>query len=209
MKVSLKLRLAGKTERLRIPIDRLPFLIGRDPVCHLRPTSLFISQHHCVIWTRGDQLLVRDLGSTNGTYLNDQAVTGEQQALNGDRLKVGPLLFDVSIEAPPTIIQPAPSPPTKNSTQSIDVEETAAMLLLLGEDASAAANRPVDLDPVPAGETVLLPARPPRDKEMSQADHCGSETNSTLSDTATVAAAILRKYLKQARTGKAGERPRS
>src|SRR5713101_3548300 len=98
MKVTLKLRIAGKADRLTIPIDRLPFLIGRDPVCHLRPASKFISKHHCAIWTRGDQLLVRDLGSTNGTYLNDHAVTGEQQALDGDRLKIGPLLFDVCIE---------------------------------------------------------------------------------------------------------------
>jgi hemoglobin-like flavoprotein len=120
MQVNLKLRIAGKGDGLRIPIDRLPFLIGRDPLCHLRPASLLISQHHCALWTRGDQLLVRDLGSTNGTYLNNRAVTGEQQAVNGDTLKIGPLLFDVCIKGSPSLTQPTPSPPKRSSTRSTD-----------------------------------------------------------------------------------------
>jgi pSer/pThr/pTyr-binding forkhead associated (FHA) protein len=187
MKVSLRLKIADKPEGLRIPIDRLPFLIGRDPVCHLRPASHFISKHHCTIWTRGDLLLVRDLGSTNGTYLNDHAVTGEQQALNGDRLKVGPLLFDVCIEGSPT-----PMPQMKGPTRSGDVEDAAAMLLLLDEDAAQATTRPVDLNAVPSGATILVPASSLLEK---------STASPASSDTATVANALLKRYLRRREPG--------
>ena len=202
MKLILKLRLADKPEGLRIPIDRLPFLIGRDQVCHLRPASQFISKHHCVIWARGDQLWLRDLDSTNGTYLNDHAVIGEQQALNGDRLKIGPLLFDVCIEGPPSVTQATPSPPMISSTRSADVEDTAAMLLLLGEDATAATTQAVDLDPVPSGETINIPASALQKLSTeSDADHGRpKERTSASNDTATIANAILMKYLKRPRT---------
>jgi predicted component of type VI protein secretion system len=165
------------------------------------PRDRYISQHHCAIWTRGDQLLVRDLGSTNGTYLNDRAVTGEQQALNGDSLKIGPLLFDVCIEGSPSATQRTPLPPMRNSTQSADVEEEAAMLLLLGEDASAPTTQPVDFDPVPSGNTIMIHASPLVEKSTaSQPDHSRpKETTSASSDTAVVANALLQKYLRRPR----------
>src|SRR6516162_2757323 len=114
MMLALKLRIRSRAEGLRIPVDRLPFLVGRDPLCHLRPASLMVSQHHCAIWSRNGELRVRDLGSTNGTYLNGLAVTGEEAAHNGDQLKIGPLVFDVCIEGTP-VNQPTPLPLNKNS----------------------------------------------------------------------------------------------
>jgi pSer/pThr/pTyr-binding forkhead associated (FHA) protein len=200
MKLTLKLRVASKPEGLRIPIDRLPFLIGRDPLCHLRPASQFVSKHHCAIWSRDGQLMVRDLGSTNGTFLNDHPVTGEQQALNGDRLNIGPLLFDVCIEGLPSVSQSTPPPPMK--ARNADVEDAAAMLLLLEEDASAAAKRPMDVDPVPSGETINVPASLLQDKSTAnQSNEVPSKgAASASSDTGTIANAILQKYLRRPRS---------
>jgi predicted component of type VI protein secretion system len=201
MIMSLKLRIAGKSDHLRIPIDRLPFLIGRDPLCHLRPTSHFISQHHCAIWSRGDQLLVRDLGSTNGTYLNDHAVAGQQEARHGDRLKIGPLLFDVCLEGPPSVTRPISVPQIKSSTPSAEVEDTAALLLLLEEDASAVTTPPADLDTILSGKTILFSFSPSLQKApASQSDHGQSKkTVAASSDTSMVAGAILKKYLRRPR----------
>jgi predicted component of type VI protein secretion system len=46
---------------------------------------------------REETLYVVDLGSVNGTFVNEQKVAGEQQLADGDRVKIGPLHFRVLI----------------------------------------------------------------------------------------------------------------
>jgi EAL domain-containing protein (putative c-di-GMP-specific phosphodiesterase class I) len=59
----------------RTNLRPLPFLIGRLPEADLRLDSDRVSQRHAEIYADGDALCVRDLGSTNGTYVNGEAVT--------------------------------------------------------------------------------------------------------------------------------------
>jgi predicted component of type VI protein secretion system len=113
MKLNLVVLTPGKTEGKAIPVTLSQFLIGRDPQCHLRPASAVISKRHCALLTRGEQVFLRDFDSTNGTFLNDQPVKGEVEVHNDDRLKVGPLLFQVSLEASVPVNEPTPVPPTK------------------------------------------------------------------------------------------------
>jgi len=80
-----------------IPISRDEFVIGRGDDCHLRPASDLISRRHCAIAVRDQAVLVREFGSKNGTFLNDERVEGQRQARSGDRLKVGPLVFEMQI----------------------------------------------------------------------------------------------------------------
>jgi pSer/pThr/pTyr-binding forkhead associated (FHA) protein len=135
--------------------------------------------------------MVSDLGSTNGTYLNDQAVMGEQEAQNGDRLKIGPLLFDVCIETAPSVTRPSPLPPTKSSNRNINVEDTAASLLLGGE--AALPTRLASADTVPESEVIPVSAPLVQNKPTaSRSDHLRP-------DTAIVANTILQKYLRRPR----------
>jgi pSer/pThr/pTyr-binding forkhead associated (FHA) protein len=69
----------GPRERQSIRIHRLPFFIGREATCDLRPSSLYVSKRHCVLLQREGCLFVQDLGSANGTFVNDQEVIGEKQ----------------------------------------------------------------------------------------------------------------------------------
>jgi pSer/pThr/pTyr-binding forkhead associated (FHA) protein len=199
--LALKLRLKNKPEGLTIPVERLPFLVGRDPLCHLRPASLMVSQHHCAIWSRDGQLWVRDLGSTNGTYLNNRLVSGEQDAHNGDELKIGPLLFDVCIEGTPSVSQPTPLPLNKKPTATANLEHDAAMLLLFGDDASSQIEKPEELDSVPTGKTVHLSSPQLEPAAAKSGYGTGArEALVTSSDTAQIANAILMKYLKRPRS---------
>jgi pSer/pThr/pTyr-binding forkhead associated (FHA) protein len=201
MMLALKLRIRDKPEGLRIPIDRLPFLVGRDPLCHLRPASLMVSQHHCAIWSRNSELWVRDLGSTNGTYLNGHALTGEGTAQNGDQLKIGPLVFDVCIEGTPTVSQPTPPPFNKNLIRGVDPEHDAAILLLFGDDASSPIEKPEQLDSVPTGKTVHLSSPHLKPSTRKSGQHTRTrEAVSASGDTAEIANAILLKYLKRPRS---------
>src|SRR5438874_5580746 len=101
MKLSLVVLTPGKQEGKALPIGLPQFLIGRDPQCQLRPASSAISKRHCALLVRGGRVFVRDFGSTNGTFVNDQLVQGEVEIRNGDRFKVGPLDFTVALEATP------------------------------------------------------------------------------------------------------------
>ncbi|HZU37554.1 MAG TPA: FHA domain-containing protein, partial [Gemmataceae bacterium] len=115
MKVSLVVMTAGKGQGKTIPIPLSPFLIGRDPQCHLRPASPIISKRHCAVIFEGDQVRVRDFGSTNGTFVNNKQIEGEVVVTNEDKLQVGPLVFRVLIEGavPTPVNKPTPMPPTK------------------------------------------------------------------------------------------------
>ncbi len=61
-----------------------------------------VSRQHCLIEHSGSQLWVTDLGSTNGTYLNDQQLEPYRQYMlaNGDRLILGTLHLAVCFEHP-------------------------------------------------------------------------------------------------------------
>jgi predicted component of type VI protein secretion system len=85
----------GKNVGQEIPVTGPKFLIGRADDCQLRPRSDVISRYHCVILVEEAFLAVRDFGSKNGTFVNDQQVMGEQELRSGDRLRVGQLEFDV------------------------------------------------------------------------------------------------------------------
>ena len=63
--------------------------IGRSAENHLVIDDPFTSANHAIVVWRENQWWVEDLGSHNGTYLNDERV-GEPKALNsGDRIRVG------------------------------------------------------------------------------------------------------------------------
>ena len=88
----------GKPEGKVIPLRSPRFLIGRGPECHLRPNSELVSRNHSLLTTEGDVIRLRDLGSTNGTIVNGQRITGEVVLQSGDIVQVGPLGFKVMLE---------------------------------------------------------------------------------------------------------------
>lgn len=91
-----------------IPLGPGRLLIGRDDRCQLRPKSPTVSLFHCALTRQGDRLTVLDLGSSNGTLVNDQFLQKDesQRLVDGDRLQVGQLIFRVRTSA-----EPPPEPP--------------------------------------------------------------------------------------------------
>ncbi len=98
MELSLMVLSGSRRAGMQIAIPRRPFFIGRDDNCHLRPQSPFVSRRHCVLLRRGGRLLVQDLGISNGTIVNDHRIDGIKELVHGDRLGVGPLLFQICFE---------------------------------------------------------------------------------------------------------------
>lgn len=69
------------------------FTIGRDVKNNIVVDLDNVSRRHAKITTHGGQSSVSDLGSTNGTYLNDQEVLEEMPLRSGDYVKVGGSIF--------------------------------------------------------------------------------------------------------------------
>jgi pSer/pThr/pTyr-binding forkhead associated (FHA) protein len=63
--------------------------IGRADACHIRLDDTYISQFHARIFPRDGAWYVEDLGSTNGTYLNQRKLTGASEVRAGDTLRMG------------------------------------------------------------------------------------------------------------------------
>jgi hypothetical protein len=62
--------------------------LGRGDV-EIRLDDPFASSHHARITEQGHVVVIEDLGSTNGTYLNEQPLTGPQPLHPGDRIRIG------------------------------------------------------------------------------------------------------------------------
>lgn len=97
MLVKLKV-IHGASAGKELKLACSPFVIGRSEECHLRPKSDAISRRHCEIIVQGDQVILKDLGSKNGTEVNGDRIQGERPLKMGDHLKIGPLEFEVLID---------------------------------------------------------------------------------------------------------------
>jgi pSer/pThr/pTyr-binding forkhead associated (FHA) protein len=153
MKISLVVAQGVHTGKV-IPVTSADFVIGRDPQCQLRPASPAVSKQHCGISSRDGKVYLRDCGSTNGTFLNDEQIAGEREVKTGDRLRVGPLEFDLRIEAgtpaskSSPAIKPAAAPAPRPDGKPAAKPHPAAAALATG--------------PVPEGATMIMaPPTPP------------------------------------------------
>src|SRR5262252_5826082 len=84
------------------------FLIGRSDNAHLcLPQDRFFSRNHCLLEISPPRCFLRDLGSTNGTFVNGNRV---QTAFlkSGDRIQGGETILDVEVTAEPPGIQQRP-----------------------------------------------------------------------------------------------------
>ena len=69
--------------------------IGRGSAAAIRPDDTYISQEHARIYSRNGSWVVEDLGSTNGTYLNQRKVTMPVEIAPGDRIRLGKTTIEV------------------------------------------------------------------------------------------------------------------
>jgi len=80
-----------------ILLSKFPVVVGRDRHADLNVQDDWVSRVHCLIEEQAGQLLVRDLASHHGTYVNGRLV-GESPLVPGNTLTVGCTTFAVSYE---------------------------------------------------------------------------------------------------------------
>ncbi len=229
MKLGLKVLSTGSQEGKILPITLTQFLIGRDAQCQLRPASPAISKRHCAVIVREGKVFVRDFDSTNGTFVNDKPLKGETEVKHGDKLKAGPLEFQVLIAKPKqsTVSDPTPLPESLKQEESEPKKEEAQkekpqtahahggttddskaeIELSLGDD--DASSGMLEEEGVPDGSTVhdlniTLPKEGGEEGEGGEGGEGGDQTaydkeKDKQASTSNAAKAILDKYMKRPR----------
>lgn len=85
-------RLVALDEGSDIYVDRAMVVVGRHPQCDARLDSIRVSRRHCCMTNDNGEVVVRDLGSTNGIRINGQRVeSGRLRA--GDELSIAHIRF--------------------------------------------------------------------------------------------------------------------
>src|ERR1700681_1399879 len=103
MRVTLRV-LAGPYTGREFTFDQHDtFLIGRADTAHLYlPEDRFFSRHHCLLEIAPPRCFLRDLGSTNGTFVNRKRVP-EAFLTSGDRMQGGQTVREVEVQSEPSI----------------------------------------------------------------------------------------------------------
>ncbi|MFN4258943.1 MAG: FHA domain-containing protein [Gemmataceae bacterium] len=193
---------AGKT----ISVKGEEFLIGRSTKCHLRPNSAAVSKRHCLILLRDGKVFLRDLDSTNGTFVNKKQIKGEIELQDKDQLTIGPLDLIFRFQLEGTVQEPAedtiqeskeePLPAAPKSRKPVqkggpvDEEDIAEMMLELTEDEGEDTSGSTMME-IPA----FLMKESTRDRQLAKSkDRRGQEDPA---DTSAAAQEILEKITRR------------
>jgi pSer/pThr/pTyr-binding forkhead associated (FHA) protein len=76
-------------------LEQFPFVIGRRQDCQGCLPYAFISRHHCEFIEQQGQVMVKDLESYNGTFVNGRPAMTPLSVGDGDEITLGPMSFVV------------------------------------------------------------------------------------------------------------------
>jgi pSer/pThr/pTyr-binding forkhead associated (FHA) protein len=150
--------------RKDFPLPKPVSVIGRGENCDLQIPLVNASRRHCEISLADGEVKVKDLASSNGTYVNNKRIN-ECPLAAGDRLVIGPVVFTVQIDGVPEEITPTKTKAQRaaeGADEIVDLEADTVDADAAGDidiDVLAAAavddgDEPEDIDPIAALEAL-------------------------------------------------------
>jgi predicted component of type VI protein secretion system len=184
MPINAKLVVVGgevKTAEIKL---RLPSTIGRGRGCTIMLPQALVSRQHCEIFESGGKLMVRDLGSLNGTFVNNQKIAEPSPVNSEELLSIGTVTFRVVYDAagassPP----PGPGPVMKSTAKETLPAAPSAAPPSANENSEPLEIGEFDFEETvqPASETVspevTAGAKTPAGPLVMPTIHVGESTN--------------------------------
>lgn len=133
-----------------VTVGAQPVTLGRKPPATVVIDDLRVSRQHTHLVVRDGKLYVKDLGSSNGTFVNDTKLSRETKLQPGDLVKLGSTVLKVTAAAEPAAAgaRPAPAAAGGHTASSPEVRMVRA------EDSSVSVVGKLDLNAMfKAGET--------------------------------------------------------
>jgi pSer/pThr/pTyr-binding forkhead associated (FHA) protein len=126
--VVLSAGMTGRTHELTV--DK-PTTIGRVEDNTFQIAEASVSSHHCEVLVRGNDIVIKDLNSTNGTFINGEKVNGESVFKPGQTLRLGQVELKIdggSGAAPaPSPSAPAVTPAPKKLDQTMVMQRGVSL----------------------------------------------------------------------------------
>lgn len=108
---------------------RLPTLVGRSRDASLKVPAAMVSRRHCEIYEYEGRLAVQDLGSSNGTFVNNERIDEPLYLEHDDLITIGPVTLRVQMEdAPRAADQPAEGPGGQSSVVNYEVTDEGSFV---------------------------------------------------------------------------------
>ncbi|NLW87609.1 MAG: FHA domain-containing protein [Planctomycetes bacterium] len=146
-------------QRKEFPVTNPRTVIGRGEDCDLRIPLVSVSRHHCHIDCSAESFRIKDLGSSNGTYVNNTRIT-EVSIKAGDRLAVGPVVLTLQVDGKPEQIHPAPAAAkSDHASEEPDIDFESEIPARPKASKAKAKPQPViegDMDAIAALESLAL-----------------------------------------------------
>ena len=110
-KLQLEIRRPGKEPEF-YPIEQGSFTIGSDEDCHIQLNGSAVESRHAILTVRNDEAWIEDLGSADGTRVQDVVVTGRAFVARGQEVQIDhfALLVHSNTVETATTPEPAASP---------------------------------------------------------------------------------------------------
>ena len=167
-------------QRKDFPVIDPSTVIGRAENCDLQVPLVSVSRRHCQLRIEGNAFQVKDLGSSNGTYVDNQRVN-EAALSRGARIVVGPIVFPLQVDGEPETIRPVKIRGQRMAEQSggegvVELEEdivaTPGGSALLEGDTTAGGMGPgsgesKDVAPIATLETLAADSEDEEDSQQS------------------------------------------
>jgi len=148
----------GSRERELMVVGRL--VVGRDPACDITYDDALLSRRHAEFVASGDEVVVRDLGSRNGVFVNGARIA-ERTLRSGDIVQVGPVRARYIADTVPVSTAP----------EEVDAEYTAVLRHdspAPAPPASAPARPPAAAAVAVAPSVAPLPRPPVEDNDRTR-----------------------------------------
>jgi len=174
----------GKQQGKQLKLPKKEVFVGRDDDCEIRISSSDVSRRHCSIRGSGINVIIRDLDSQNGTYVNDVRIDEEMMLAPGDLIRVGPMQFVVAGKSP------------KNK---IDDQDSGN---LSDDDIASWLSTEDSVGDVNSGDTTIIPGKPKAEPKSKPAPKPRKQEYKSLADEA---ADIIREHWEKVNAEKETE----